>query len=212
MSKVKVDISISADGYAAGPNQSLEEPLGERGEDLHEWVFALEGWREAHGREGGETGVESDLVTESKDATGASIMGRRMYSTGSGPWEDDPKARGWWGDDPPFHHPVFVLTHHEREPLEMEGGTTFHFVTGGIEAALDDARAAAGERDVHIAGGAQAAQQYLNAGLVDELTLHIAPMMLGAGERLFDGVKPLKLEPVLYLPGTIATHVRYRVG
>jgi dihydrofolate reductase len=212
MSKVKVDISISADGYAAGPNQSLEEPLGERGEDLHEWVFALEGWREAHGREGGETGVESDLVTESKDATGASIMGRRMYSTGSGPWEDDPKARGWWGDDPPFHHPVFVLTHHEREPLEMEGGTTFHFVTGGIEAALDDARAAAGERDVHIAGGAQAAQQYLNAGLVDELTLHIAPMMLGAGERLFDGVKPLKLEPVLYLPGTLATHVRYRVG
>jgi len=212
MSKVKVDISISADGYAAGPNQSLEEPLGERGEDLHEWVFALEGWREAHGREGGETGVESDLVTESKDATGASIMGRRMYSTGSGPWEDDPKARGWWGDDPPFHHPVFVLTHHEREPLEMEGGTTFHFVTGGIEAALDAARAAAGERDVHIAGGAQAAQQYLNAGLVDELTLHIAPMMLGGGERLFDGVKPLKLEPVLYLPGTIATHVRYRVG
>ena len=212
MSKVKVDISISADGYAAGPNQSLQEPLGEGGEALHEWAFAVEGWRAAHGREGGETGAESDLVTESKDATGASIMGRRMYSSGSGPWEDDPKARGWWGDDPPFHTPVFVLTHHEREPLEMEGGTTFHFVTGGIEAALDDARAAAGERDVHIAGGAQAAQQYLNAGLVDELTIHIAPMMLGAGERLFDGVKPLKLEPVLYLPGAIATHVRYRVG
>jgi dihydrofolate reductase len=212
MSKTTVDISISVDGYVAGPNQSLEEPLGEGGEALHEWVIATEAWRERHGDEGGEPGAESDLVAESRDATGATIMGRHMYSSGDGPWEEDPKARGWWGDDPPFHHPVFVLTHHEREPLEMEGDTTFHFVTDGIEAALDGAREAAGDRDVLIAGGANAAQQYLDAGLVDELTLHVAPIMLGAGERLFDGVKPLKLEPVLTLPGTIASHVRYRVG
>jgi dihydrofolate reductase len=212
MTQLKVDISMSVDGYVAGPNQSMQDPLGEGGEALHDWVIALEGWREAHGREGGETGAESDLVVEAREATGATIMGRRMFSGGSGPWADDRNGRGWWGDDPPFHHPVFVLTHHEREPVEMDGGTTFHFVTDGIDAALEGARAAAGDRDVLIAGGAQAAQQYLSAGLVDELTLHIAPVMLGGGERLLDGVAPLKLEPVLSLPGTVATHMRYRVG
>jgi dihydrofolate reductase len=211
MSKVKLDISVSLDGYAAGPNQSLDEPLGAGGEALHEWAFANAAWREAHGREGGERGAEADLVAASVAATGASIMGRRMYSSGSGPWDEDPKASGWWGDEPPFHHPVFVLTHHDREPLEMQGGTTFHFVTDGIEAALERAREAAADGEVHIAGGAQTAQQYLNADLVDELTLHIAPIMLGAGERLFEGVKPLELEPVLSLSGPIATHVRYAV-
>ena len=211
MNKTKVDISVSLDGYVAGPNQSLDDPLGEGGEALHEWVIGLESWRQTHGKEGGETGAESELVEASTSATGASIMGRRMYSSGSGPWEDDPKARGWWGDAPPFGHPVFVLTHHPREPLEMEGGTTFNFVTDGIESALDQARAAAGERDVHVAGGANVAQQYLSAGLVDELTLHVSPVMLGAGERLFDGVPALSLEPTLKLPGTTATHLRFNV-
>jgi len=212
MSKVKADITISADGYVAGPNQSLEDPLGQGAEELHAWALGLEAWRKPHGLEGGETGVESDLVDESIAANGATIMGRRMYSGGSGPWDGDPNARGWWGDEPPFHHQVFVLTYHEREPLEMDGGTTFRFVTAGIEPALDAARAAAGDLDVLVAGGAQAIQQYLNAGLVEELTLHIAPLMLGAGELLFEGVEPLALEPILSVPGPIATHMRYRVG
>jgi dihydrofolate reductase len=212
MSKVKADITISADGYVAGPNQSAEDPLGQGAEELHAWALGLEAWRKPHGLEGGETGVESDLVNEALAANGATIMGRRMYSGGSGPWDGDPNARGWWGDDPPFHHDVFVLTHHEREPLEMDGGTTFHFATAGIEPALDAAKVAAGDLDVLVAGGAQAIQQYLNAGVVDELTLHIAPLMLGAGERLFDGVEPLALEPILSVPGRIATHISYRVG
>ena len=212
MSKVKADITISADGYVAGPNQSSEDPLGQGAEELHAWALGLEAWRKPHGLEGGETGAESDLVNEALAANGATIMGRRMYSGGSGPWDGDSNARGWWGDEPPFHHEVFVLTHHEREPLEMDGGTTFHFVTAGIEPALDAAKAAAGDLDVLIAGGAQAIQQYLNAGAVDELTLHIAPLMLGAGERLFEGVEPLALEPILSVPGRIATHISYRVG
>ncbi len=143
MSKIKVDISVSVDGYVAGPNQSMKDPLGEGGNLLHEWALGLEAWREPHGREGGETGAESDLVDESRSATGATVMGRRMFSGGEGSWDDDPNARGWWGDEPPFHQPVFVLTHHPREPLEMEGGTTFTFVTDGIEAALAQAQAAA---------------------------------------------------------------------
>jgi dihydrofolate reductase len=209
--KVKVDISVSLDGYAAGPDATIDDPLGKGGEQLHEWVLELEAWRRPHGREGGETGPESDLVEESIRCTGATIMGRRMFSGGSGTWGDDSRARGWWGDEPPFHHPVFVLTHHEREPLELKG-TTFTFVTDGIEAALEQAREAAGDLDVHVAGGAEAVQQYLRAGSVEELTLHIAPVVLGGGRRLLEDVGNLDLEPVLSLAGPRASHLRYRVA
>jgi dihydrofolate reductase len=187
MTQLILDLSISLDGYVAGPNQSLEDPLGVGGRQLHEWAFAAEAWRESHGLGGGEKGLDSEVVAESIENVGATVMGRKMYSGGEGPWENDPNARGWWGDEPPFHHPVFVLTHHEREPLEMEGGTTFTYVTDGIESALEQALAAAEGRDVRVGGGAQAAQQYLRAGLLDRLHLHLVPVLLGAGERLFDG-------------------------
>jgi dihydrofolate reductase len=216
MGKLVLDISMSLDGFVAGPNQSLDEPLGEGGEQLHEWVIPLKAWREPHGMEGGETTDESPMVEEHLSSTGATIMGRRMFSGGEGPWEDDPNADAWWGDDPPFHHPVFVLTHHAREPVTKEGGTTFTFVTDGIEAALEQAQAAAGDKNVAIGGGANVAQQYLKAGLVDEVQLHIAPVFLGAGERLFedhvDGA-PATLEATRMIGGpTGAAHVRYRVA
>src|SRR5688500_16899949 len=186
MGKVHVDISMSLDGFVAGPNQTLEEPLGKGGEQLHEWVIALKSWRERHGLSGGETGPDSEVVEESVRDTGATVMGRRMFSGGEGVWEDDPNADGWWGDDPPFRHPVFILTHHPREAVTKQGGTTFTFVTEGIESALEQARAAAGDKDVAIAGGANAIQQFLSAGLIDELQIHIAPILLGGGTRLFD--------------------------
>jgi dihydrofolate reductase len=184
MGSVKVDISVSLDGYVAGPNQSLEEPLGEGGEELHEWWVHTKSFKDVHGGEGGETGVDSDIGAEHLAGVGATIMGRKMYSGGSGPWEDDPRASGWWGDDPPFHHDVFVLTHHSREPLALSD-TTFHFVTDGIESALDQAKAAAGDGDVRLGGGADVAQQYLKAGLLDKVQLHIVPLLLGDGVRLF---------------------------
>src|SRR5215210_4797979 len=165
MGQLILDISMSLDGFVAGPNQTLDEPLGHGGERLHEWAFAAMAWRERHGLEGGAPTVDSDVIGETLDRVGASIMGRHMYSGGQGPWEDDPNPNGWWGDEPPFHHPVFVLTHHAREPLEMQGGTTFTFVTDGIEPALERARAAAGDGDVHVAGGGEACAQYLRAGL-----------------------------------------------
>ena len=165
---VFIDISMSLDGYVAGPNQTLEEPLGRGGEQLHDWVVRLEAWRKPHGQEGGETGPDGELFSAQVDRIGAVIMGRRMFSGGSGPWESDPNADAWWGDNPPFHVPVFVLTHHEREPVEKEGGTTFTFVTDGFESAFEQARAAAGDKDVSIAGGAEAAQQALRAGVVDD--------------------------------------------
>lgn len=186
MPKVKIDISISLDGFVAGPDPSLEEPLGRGGEQLHEWVIATRSWRESHGKEGGETGPDADFLDEHVRSLGATIMGRRMFSGGEGPWDSDPRAGGWWGDEPPFHHPVFVLTSHPREPLELEGGTTFTFVSDGIESALEQARAAAGERDVAVAGGGSACAQYLRAGVVDELQLHVAPVLLGDGVRLFE--------------------------
>jgi dihydrofolate reductase len=205
------DISVSLDGFVAGPNPSLDEPLGEGGEQLHEWVFALEAWRSRHGLEGGEQGPESALVEGLLDRVGASIMGRRMYSSGVGPWEDDPKASGWWGDDPPFHHPVFVLTHHAREPLELRGGTTFHFVTDGPEAALELAREAADGRDVQVNGGADVAQQYLRAGQLDEIHLHIAPVLLGGGTRLFDGLDPGHFERTQLVDSPLGVvHASYR--
>jgi dihydrofolate reductase len=212
MGQVICDISMSLDGYVAGPDPTLEEPLGKGGEQLHEWVVATRGWRESHGREGGEQSADSDVLAEHTAGLGATIMGRRMFSGGSGPWEDDPKADAWWGDEPPFHHPVFVLTHHEREPVEKQGGTTFTFVTGGIESALEQARAAAGERDVAIAGGGEAVRQYLAAGLLDELQVHVAPVLLGGGARLFDGhAGRLELIRALESP-TGVTHLRYEVA
>jgi dihydrofolate reductase len=209
MSKVRVHISISADGYVAGPNQSLENPLGEGGEGLHDWVVALKAWREPHGLEGGEVNASTPVVEESVANVGAEIMGRGKFGGGPGPWRDD--WTGWWGEEPPFHMPVFVLTHHPREPLTLSD-TTFTFVTGGIEAALDEAREAAAGNDVVIGGGADVINQYLAAGLVDELELHLVPLVLGGGARLFDGVGPgLQLAQVRAIEGPGVTHLKYRV-
>ena len=212
MSKVIVDISMSLDGFVAGPDAGLENPLGRGGEGLHEWQFGLASWREAHGLEGGETNASSDVVTERVAAQGAVVMGRRMFSSGSGGWEQDPKADGWFGEEPPFHAPVFVLTHHAREPLAMLGGTTFTFVTDGIATAVEQARAAAGDKDVLVAGGADVVQQALGSGLLDELQIHVVPVFLGSGVPLLDRIGPdtkLELDRVVDAPGV--THLRYRV-
>ncbi|MEU8142647.1 dihydrofolate reductase family protein [Nonomuraea sp. NPDC048901] len=197
MSKVTCDIAMSVDGFVAGPNQSLENPIGEGAEQrLHSWMFDEP---EAHA-----------AVIEGITAAGAFIMGRNMFGPGRDAWDMD--WNGWWGDEPPYHAPVFVLTHHPREPLPMKGGTVFNFVTEGIEAALAQAREAAGDRDVAIAGGALTVNQYLAAGLIDELRLHVAPVILGRGERLFDGVGDTNLEPVGEVSGTsLVTHLKYRV-
>jgi dihydrofolate reductase len=214
MSKLTVDISISLDGFVAGPNQTLDQPLGEGGEGLHEWAYTLASWRRSHGRSGGETNADSEIVDEALRSTGATVMGRRMFSGGVGAWEDDPNANGWWGDEPPFRHPVFVLTHHAREPITMQGGTTFTFVTEGIEAALEQARAAAGEKNVAVAGGGEAVQQYLKAGLLDELQLHVVPLLLGDGARLFSGhleSGQVELERIRVVDSPAVTHLRYRV-
>jgi dihydrofolate reductase len=209
--KLRFEISMSLDGFVAGPNQSEENPLGEGGEQLHEWVVGLEAWRREHGYEGGDVNASTQVVEESLENQGATLMGRNMFGGGPGPWGDDP-WQGWWGDEPPFHHPVFVLTSHAREPLALEG-TTFTFVTDGIESALEQARAAAGEQDVQLAGGANVAQQYLKAGLIDELRLHVSPILLGDGARLFDNLDgadiALETTRVLEAPGV--THLTYRV-
>jgi dihydrofolate reductase len=208
MTKVRATISISVDGYVAGPNQTNDNPLGEGGERLHEWALATEAFARRHGGGGGERNADSDVVEETATHIGATIMGRKMFGP-SGEWDGD--WRGWWGEDPPFHTPVYVLSHDAREPLEMEGGTTFHFVADGIESALEQARAAAGDKDVMIAGGASAINQYLAAGLVDELYLHVAPVVLGGGARLFSDVGDLRLEPVEVIASPAVTHVKYRV-
>jgi dihydrofolate reductase len=209
---LKFEISVSLDGFVAGPNQSEENPLGEGGEQLHEWVVKLAAWRESHGYEGGEVNASTPLVEEAMANVGAVIMGRNMFGGGPGPWSEDP-WQGWWGDEPPFHMPVFVLTHHEREPL-VKGETTFTFVTDGIESALAQAEAAAGAEDVSIGGGAGVAQQYLAAGLIDQLQLNVVPILLGGGARLFDGGAGAgrNLEPVLAVETPGVTHLRYRVG
>jgi dihydrofolate reductase len=209
MSSVTCNISVSLDGYVAGPNQSTGNPLGEGGTALHEWALDTEGWRRQHEREGGERNADSEVVDDVTRGVGAHIMGRRMFGGGEGPWDES--WRGWWGEKPPFGTPVFVLTHHAREPLAMEGGTSFVFVTDGIESALDQARAAAGGGDVAIAGGASAIQQYLAAGMLDELYLHLVPITLGAGERLLDGVGRLSFEPVKVVDSPTVTHIKYRV-
>ena len=209
MNSVRSHISISLDGYAAGPNQSQDNPIGEGGMRLHEWVFKTASWNEQHGRGGGEQNADSEVARKAPLGVGAYIMGRNMFAPGRGEW--DPEWRGWWGPNPPFHVPVFVLTHYAREPIEMEGGTTFHFVTDGIRSAVEQARAAAGDDDVSIAGGASAIQQTLEAGLLDELQLHIVPVLLGAGERLLQNVGDPKLEPVEVVASPAVTHVTYRV-
>jgi dihydrofolate reductase len=213
MGKLTFEVTMSLDGFIAGPNQTLEQPLGEGGERLHEWIYGLASFRERHGLEGGETNADSELLEESMAGTGATLMGRRMFSGGAGPWEEDPNADGWWGDDPPFRMPVFVLTHHARETVTKQGGTSFTFVTDGIESALEDARAAAEERDVAVAGGANVAQQYLNAGLLDELQIHVAPLLLGGGVRLFDNVdaERVRLEGIKAIQSPAVTHLTYRV-
>lgn len=188
MARLRFNISLSLDGFAAGPNQSVDHPLGVGGERLHEWVVALAVWREQHGMEGGEQNESTKVLQENLSNIGATIMGRNMFGGHPGPWDRNEPWQGWWGENPPFHHPVFVITNHAREPLELEGGTTFYFVIGGIEEALERALEAADGRDVSLGGGANVAQQYLSAGLVDEMELHLVPVLLGSGERLFDGV------------------------
>ena len=188
MTKVRVaGFSVSIDGFGAGPDQSLADPLGRRGEELHEWFFGTKSFRAMNGEVGGSDGVDEAFAAGSMAGVGAFILGRNMFGPVRGEWPDD-RWRGWWGDDPPYHTPVFVLTHFERPPIEMDGGTVFHFVTDGIGVALDRARAAAGDRDIKIGGGVSTVRQYLVAGLIDELHLAIAPVVLGRGEALFDGI------------------------
>ena len=213
MGRLTLDITMSLDGFIAGPNQTLEQPLGAGGERLHEWAYAMASWRESHGLSAGERNVDDDVYRESLDATGAVLMGRKMFSGGAGPWEDDPNADGWWGDDPPFGVPVLILTHHAREPVTKQGGTTFTFVTEGLDAALTQACAAAGERDVAVAGGADVVQQCLRGGLIDELPIHLSPLLLGGGVRLFDGLgsELPTLEATRVIESPAVTHIRYRV-
>ncbi|MDX6513832.1 MAG: hypothetical protein QOE36_3336 [Gaiellaceae bacterium] len=213
MTRVTFDITMSLDGFVAGPNAGHEHPLGQGGERLHEWVYGLASFRERHGQSGGETNADSEVLEEGIAATGAVVMGRRMFSGGEGPWEDDPGRDGWWGDDPPFGAPVVILTHHARETVPKGDGTSFTFVTDGIEAALEQARAAAGGKDVAVAGGANVIQQYLRAGLVDEFQVHVAPILLGGGVRLFDdlGTTLPDLEVTRAIHSPAVTHLRYRI-
>jgi dihydrofolate reductase len=209
MSKLRANIAISLDGYVAGPNQSEENPIGEGGGNLHDWMFPLRAWRKSHGEEGGEENPSNAVVEEWIENVGAYIMGRNMFGPIRGPWEDD-SWKGWWGDDPPYHVPVFVLTHHERGPFTLSD-TTFNFVTDGIDSALQRARDAAGSKDVIVAGGASAIQQYLAAGVLDELTLNVTPTILGAGERLLENVGDLQLEQLRAVEAPGVAHLKYRV-
>ena len=202
MSAVTCQISMSLDGFVAGPDQSEADPLGRRGMELHEWAYPAD--------DSAPDPIDAEVKDRWSDGVGAFVMGRNMFTPGRGAW--DHGWKGWWGDEPPYHAPVFVLTHHARPPLEMDGGTTFLFVTDGIEAALSAARSAAGSDDVAIAGGASTVRQYLAAGLLDELHLHIVPVLLGAGERLFDDVGEVRFEPGEVVATPAATHVRYRVS
>jgi dihydrofolate reductase len=200
-------MSMSLDGYVAGPNQDVDHPLGVGGTRLHEWAFPLRAFREMHGQEGGEVNESTPIIAEQFHNVGASILGRNMFGGQPGPWSTARPWTGWWGLNPPYHHPVFVLTHHARPPLEMQGGTTFHFVTGGLRAALEEAKRAAAGKDVSLGGGAQTAREALGAGWVDQLVVSLVPVLLGAGERLFDGLGDtlhgLTLNRTIPAPGVI---------
>jgi dihydrofolate reductase len=208
MSKVRVALSISLDGYGAGPNQRLDHPLGEDGMELHQWFFDTATFRKMHGGEGGHDGVDESFAARSMSNVGAWVLGRNMFSPLRGPWPDE-SWRGWWGDTPPYHVPVFVLTHHARPSLPMEGGTTFHFVTGGIHAALEAARAAAGGLDIRVGGGVSTIRQYVRERLIDELHLAVSPVLLGRGEALFEGMnwRALGYRCVGTVAGEKATHM-----
>ena len=214
MAKLRLKISMSLDGFVAGPDQSVDNPLGVGGMRIHEWVFPLAAWRKMHGLEGGEVNESSQVVEDSLANIGATIMGRNMFGGQPGPWDERNLWNGWWGDNPPFHHPVFVLTNHMRRPLMRNGGTSFTFVTDGIHAALEQARRAADGKDVSLAGGAKASAQYLKAGLIDEMEINLAPVLLGTGERLFDGVgedmHDLKLVRTVAAPGVV--HLKFARG
>jgi dihydrofolate reductase len=211
MSKFRFQLAVSLDGFVAGPDQSVENPLGVGGLALHEWVFKLAAWRKQHGQEGGEVNASTSVVEELQSNVGATVMGRNMFGGGPGRWSEDDPWNGWWGDNPPFHTPVFVLTHHPREPLEMRGDTTFTFVTDGIESALEQAKQAAGGQDVLLGGGANVVQQYLAAGLIDEFELHVVPILLGDGERLLENLRELEVEQVRAIEAPGVTHIKYRV-
>jgi dihydrofolate reductase len=202
MGDVVVDITTSLDGFIAGPNDGPDLPLGAGGERLHQWVYDLASWREPHGLGGGKTNRDSEVLDEALRTTGAIIVGRRMFDNAQG-----------WGDNPPFHKPVFVLTHEPREPEAKEGGTTFTFVNDGIESALEQAKAAAGNKNVSVGGGANTVQQYLNAGLLDEIQLHITPVLLGGGIRLFEQLdaEQIELERTRVIESPAVTHLRFRV-
>ena len=212
MSKLCVkNFAISIDGYGAGPNQDLQNPLGVNGPDLMEWFFATRVWRQMHGQSGGETGIDNEIADRGMTGFGAWILGRNMFGPVRGPWPDE-SWKGWWGDEPPYHTPVFVLTHHPRPPLRMAGGTEFRFVTDGIHAALEQARAAAGGRDVRLGGGVSTIRQFLKAALIDELHLAIRPVLLGTGEHLLHGIdmRSLGYECAESVAGERATHVFLR--
>jgi len=209
MSKVRVGaFSVSIDGFGAGPRQDLQNPLGVRGLELHIWFFETEIFKKMHGQSGGEKGIDNDIAGQSFENVGAWILGRNMFGPVRGPWKDD-SWKGWWGDNPPYHTPVFVLTHHSRPPLTMEGGTTFHFVTEGLESALKKAKEAARGKDVRIGGGVSTIRQYLIAGQIDEMHLALSPVLLGEGEHLFSGInlRQLGFTPSQIVPGENATHV-----
>jgi dihydrofolate reductase len=212
MPKVRCQIAVSADGFVAGPNQSEEHGLGEGGTGLHEWVVKLAAWREPHGLEGGEVNASTPIMEEALANTGSVVMGRNMFGPVRGPWGDDP-WQGWWGEEPPFHVPVFVLTHHPREPLELKGGNVFHFVTEGVERAVELAREAAGQKDVSVGGGAETIQQCLAAGLLDELVLNQVPILLHGGSRLFDGLgeSGVRLEQAGVVEAPEVVHITYRI-
>jgi dihydrofolate reductase len=212
MSKVRVlSFAVSLDGYSAGPYQDLQNPLGVRGVELMEWFFNTRSWRQMHGQEGGETGIDNDIAEQGFENVGAWILGRNMFGPIRGPWPDE-SWRGWWGEEPPYHTPVFVLTHHARPSLKMKGGTEFHFVTRGIREALERARAAAGTRDVRIGGGVSTIRQYLREGLIDDLHLPVRPVLLGDGEHLWRGMdmNALGYECWKSVAGERATHVYLR--
>jgi len=208
--KLRFRISMSLDGFTAGPEQSRKDPLGIGGEGLHEWVISLAAWRAPHGLEGGKVNESSRVLEEELANIGATIMGRNMFGGHPGPWSATQPWNGWWGDTPPFQHPVFVQTHHPRPPLALDGGTTFTFVTDGIASALELARSSAGGRDVALAGGADVARQYLSAGLVDEMEIHLVPILLGKGERPFEGIDDLHgLRLVRTVAVADVTHLKF---